>query len=97
MGGIQRSLGNSNTNSEQTDMLFRLSRKHFRQFLLSLSSGHSTALLHTFTTLHRSSILTYQVSLKTDMTIPTLPEDVLEIILDLVHAKIASPTGTGLQ
>jgi len=78
-------------------MLYWPSREDCRQFLLSLSSGPPTALLHTFTTLHRSSILTREVSAKTDMTIPTLPEDVLEIILDLVHAKIASPTGTGLQ
>jgi len=32
-----------------------------------------------------------------DMTIPTLPEDVLEIIFDFVHDKSAAPTGTGPQ
>ena len=72
-------------------MLFRLSRKDFRQFFLSSSRSHSTALLHLFITLQLSSTLTHEVSPKTDMPIPTLPEDVLEIIFDCVHDKTASP------
>jgi len=92
VGGSRSSLSDSETRSEQNGMLYWPSREDCRQFLLSLSSGPPTALLHTFTTLQLSSILTRKVSPKTDMTIPTLPEDVLEIILDFVHDKTASQT-----